>query len=108
MSENIEFNVHSIVQNSTVYGPGLRWVLWVQGCTLGCKGCWNIETWQAGIGKKYTLDELIESINQSGEIEGITILGGEPLQQKLPVLRLIEHVKNLGLTVMLWICSKRV
>ena len=52
--------------------------------------------------EKYTLDELIESINQSGEIEGITILGGEPLQQKLPVLRLIEHVKNLGLTVMLY------
>ena len=102
MSENIEFDVHSIVQNSTVYGPGVRWVLWVQGCTLGCKGCWNVETWQAGIGKKYTLSELIESINQSGDIEGITILGGEPLQQKLPVLRLIEHVKNLGLTVMLY------
>ena len=101
MSENIEFNVHSIVQNSTVYGPGVRWVLWVQGCTR-VRGAGNVETWQSGIGKKYTLDELIESINQSGEIEGVTILGGEPLQQKLPVLRLIEHVKSLGLTVMLY------
>ena len=71
------------------------------GSRFRCKGCWNVETWQSGIGKNYTLDELIESINQSGEIEGVTILGGEPLQQKLPVLRLIEHVKSLGLTVML-------
>ena len=75
---------------------------WVQGCTLGCKGCWNEETWEHGIGETVTLEELKSSIQEAGNIEGITILGGEPLQQKIPVLNLIKYVKTIGLTVMLY------
>ena len=101
MIKDITFNIHSIVQNSDIYDR-TRWVLWVQGCTLGCKGCWNEETWEHGIGETVTLEELKSSIQEAGNIEGITILGGEPLQQKIPVLNLIKYVKTIGLTVMLY------
>ena len=84
-------------KQSSIYGPGLRYVIWTQGCTLACEGCWNKQFWPTG-GESVTVDELFEDIRTTKGIEGITILGGEPLQQEA-TLALIERVKNFGLTV---------
>lgn len=95
--------VHDIIPTSSIYGPGERWVLWVQGCTLGCKGCWNSNTWSNKKGSIRSIDSLAEEINLSrNKIEGITILGGEPLQQPEATLSLIKRAKAMNLTVMLY------
>lgn len=94
--------VGAIEEQSAIYGPGLRFVIWVQGCTLACKGCWNKEFWPSTGGQSFGIDELLERINSTDDIEGITLLGGEPLQQAEPVLELIKRVKNSGLSVFLY------
>lgn len=84
--------VHSILDHSRVNGPGLRTVVWLQGCSLQCPGCWNPDTHKHGSGKFYTPSELGHRILQgevssplartlSREIDGVTFSGGEPIEQ---------------------------
>ena len=102
MARELTINTHNIVESSMIYGPGKRWVLWTQGCTLACKGCWNKQTWSKRGGDEKSISQLIESITSQEDIEGITILGGEPFQQLDGIAELIKSVKQLGLTVMLY------
>jgi anaerobic ribonucleoside-triphosphate reductase activating protein len=88
-------------EHSTIYGPGLRYVIWTQGCTLACKGCWNKQFWPKG-GTPVTITDLVKEILQVKGIEGITILGGEPLQQANATLELIRSVKAVGQTVFMY------
>jgi len=90
-----------ILPHARIYGPGSRFTIWLQGCTLGCKGCWNEQFWPEQGGECYDVDELVKQILDA-EVEGITLLGGEPLQQADSVLELIERVKELNLTVFLY------
>jgi len=89
-------------EQSSIYGPGLRLVIWVQGCTLVCKGCWNTQFWPRKGGHDRTVESLVEQITKTEEIEGITILGGEPLEQAEAVHELILQVKEAGLSVFLY------
>ena len=102
MIRELTINTHKIVESSMIYGPGKRWVLWTQGCILACKGCWNTQTWSKRGGDEKSISQLIESITSQEDIEGITILGGEPFQQLDGIAELIKSVKQLGLTVMLY------
>jgi anaerobic ribonucleoside-triphosphate reductase activating protein len=88
-------------EHSTIYGPGLRYVIWTQGCTLACKGCWNKQFWPKE-GTPVTITDLVKEILQVKGIEGITILGGEPLQQANATLELIRSVKAVGQTVFMY------
>ena len=90
------------LSSSQIYGPGKRFVIWVQGCTLECTGCWNKEFWTTESGYELEISKLISIISSTNEIEGITILGGEPLEQPEATLILIQSVKRIGLTVMLY------
>ena len=90
------------LSSSQIYGPGKRFVIWVQGCTLECTGCWNKEFWTTESGYELEISKLISIISSTNEIEGITILGGEPLEQPEATLNLIQSVKRIGLTVMLY------
>ena len=80
-------------------GPGVRVSLFVSGCTHHCEGCFNKETWDFNFGKPFT-DEVIDDIIEYMKpdyIKGITLLGGEPLEQNnqqglLPLLRKIDHI----------------
>lgn len=94
--------VHATTSQSTIYGPGERFVIWVQGCTLGCKGCWNIETWSNDGGQQSSIQELIDEYERTGPHEGITILGGEPLQQAAACLLLINEIQSRNGSVMLY------
>jgi anaerobic ribonucleoside-triphosphate reductase activating protein len=96
-------NIAHIEECSFIYGPGRRFVIWVQGCSVRCKGCWNKEMWSFKLKKEISISELIESIERNMEtIEGITLLGGEPLDQFEEVLKLFEECKNKDLTTMLF------
>ena len=88
-------------EHSTIYGPGLRYVIWTQGCTLAFKGCWKKQFWPKG-GAPVTITDLVKEILQVKGIEGITILGGEPLQQSNATLELIRSVKAVGQTVFMY------
>ncbi len=91
-----------MVNNTEIYGPGLRAAIWVKGCTLACKGCWNKQYWPSTGGDLVTVHELNQKLNQIQGIEGITLLGGEPLQQSRAILELIKLQKLSGRTIMLY------
>ncbi|WP_135556804.1 4Fe-4S single cluster domain-containing protein [Paenibacillus cymbidii] len=73
--------VHEINPHSAVNGPGRRAVVWVQGCSLGCPGCFNPQTHPGSpVGTPYDPDELGETLALP-DLDGLTVSGGEPLEQ---------------------------
>ena len=95
-------HIHSIESFGTVDGPGIRFVIFMQGCTLKCKYCHNRDTWKVNSGKKITIDELVKEIqNYRTYIEnsggGVTVSGGEPLLQAEFVTELFKNLKELGI-----------
>ncbi len=96
--------IHSLESASRVNGPGLRAVIWLQGCSLGCPGCFNPETHTINGGEAYSIETLIAWLRpQAGDIAGLTISGGEPLQQLAPLADLLEQIHvELALPVILF------
>jgi anaerobic ribonucleoside-triphosphate reductase activating protein len=87
--------IHEFLPRSRVNGPGMRAVVWVQGCSLGCPGCFNTRTHPFDQGRLVSVDELFHLLLAlRGEIEGLTISGGEPLQQCQPLLALLRRVRR--------------
>ena len=82
-------------------GPGRRFALWVQGCTLRCKGCCNPELFEAAGGTERSVESLLAEITAVEGIEGVSILGGEPLQQA-DLAELCAGLQAAGLTVMVY------
>ena len=100
MAKNLQ--IGNIESHSTIYGPGSRFVIWTQGCNLACPGCWNQQFWEANGGRTIAIEALVEEIRLTEDIEGITLLGGEPFQQLDAVVSLVDAVKSLGLSVFLY------
>lgn len=92
-------NIHSIETFGTVDGPGVRFVVFMQGCPLRCAYCHNPDTWEFGSGTKMSVNTLLEEIlRYRNYIEGITVTGGEPLAQIDFVTELFTKVKEHGLS----------
>jgi anaerobic ribonucleoside-triphosphate reductase activating protein len=92
---NKVLRIHHFLPFSRANGPGGRAVIWVQGCTLGCPGCFNPETHSVEGGEPVSVQDLFDRIVALGStIEGITISGGEPLQQWQPLLTLLRRVRR--------------
>ena len=86
--------IHHRLPFSRANGPGARAVIWVQGCSLACAGCFNPETHESDRGKLTSVASLCEWIADLGQtIQGVTISGGEPLQQLEPVTHLVRRIK---------------
>jgi anaerobic ribonucleoside-triphosphate reductase activating protein len=94
-------NLHDFLERSTENGPGTRAVIWVQGCTLQCPGCFNPETHNMGIRQLVSVRDLAERVLAISGIEGITISGGEPFLQAeaLAELGVVLHQNNFGVIV---------
>ncbi|MFP0196180.1 4Fe-4S single cluster domain-containing protein [Pseudomonas sp. PHC1] len=86
----MQINVHHM-ELSSINGPGLRLVLWVQGCALNCKGCFNQSTHAREASALMSVHELAQKINAL-DIAGVTLSGGEPLDQALALEQLIHAV----------------
>ncbi len=87
----------------TVLGPGKRIAIWVAGCGKRCKGCANPELWNGDdfphmdmADLKKTLDGLYEKVE--GQVDGITISGGEPFLQSVELLELVRYLKYEKMT----------
>lgn len=92
-------NIHSIETFGTVDGPGVRFVIFMQGCPLRCAYCHNPDTWEFGKGTKMSVNTLLEEIlRYRNYIEGITVTGGEPLAQIDFVTELFTKAKEHGLS----------
>lgn len=94
-------NIHryEVVENEHLYGPGKRLLLFTQGCSLRCKGCINQHLWEFGKGIDVTVDAIV---NQCHNLDGITLHGGEPLDQANVLGELINKIKQRGKTVILF------
>ena len=94
-------NIHryEVVENEHLYGPGKRLLLFTQGCSLRCKGCTNQHLWEFGKGIDVTIEEIL---NQCTDLDGITLHGGEPLDQANVLVELIRKLKQQGKTIILF------
>lgn len=89
--------IHSEESFGTVDGPGVRYVLFMQGCPLRCLYCHNPDTWDISAGKEVTADEIFESFMKNSVFYkdgGITVSGGEPLLQIDFVTELFKKMKE--------------
>lgn len=95
--------IHSVFSGGTVDGPGIRFVVFTQGCPLRCKFCHNPDTWKIGAGEERSVDDLIKEIvrykNYFGLNGGLTISGGEPLVQLDFITELSKAAVNNGVNV---------
>ncbi len=91
--------IHSVETCGTVDGPGLRYIIFTQGCPLRCQFCHNPDTWKVGDGNIVSVNELVEDIltylpffQASGG--GVTVSGGEPLLQSKFLIALFKELKK--------------
>jgi anaerobic ribonucleoside-triphosphate reductase activating protein len=90
--------VHAIEPRSRANGPGARFVVWLQGCTLGCPGCFNPTTHDARGGNERSIESIAAEI--PADVEGLTLSGGEPLQQAEAAAELLELARTRGLSTL--------
>ncbi len=94
-------NIHryEIVENEHLYGPGERLLLFTQGCSLRCKGCTNQHLWDFGQGVDVAVNEII---SKCIDLDGITLHGGEPLDQAEEVYVLVKELQKRKKTIILF------
>lgn len=101
-------NIHSIETFGTVDGPGVRFVVFLQGCPMRCLYCHNPDTWEVGMGKPMSTDAVLEEYDKYKAYlrnGGLTCTGGEPLMQMDFVTELFKKAKNRGIHTCLDTCG---
>jgi len=94
--------IHSIESFGSVDGPGVRFILFLQGCALRCQYCHNPDSWKVGDGKVRSVSEIIDEVLKYREFfdasgGGITVSGGEPLLQMPYLIELFKACKKHGI-----------
>lgn len=102
--------VHSIETFGAVDGPGIRYVVFLSGCSLACLYCHNPDSWVVKKGKKMSLDEILEDISKyahfiKGSSGGVTISGGDPLSQVDFTKQILLGCKEMGIHTALDTCG---
>ena len=92
--------VAGVIEESIVDGPGIRFVLFLQGCKIHCPGCQNPHTWDFEGGTLVHADEVLERIKGNPLVHGVTFSGGEPFEQAEALLPLAEELKSQGYHLM--------
>ena len=91
--------IHAIEPRSRANGPGARFVVWLQGCSLGCPGCFNPTTHDASGGREVEVEDLLAQL-RAANVEGLSLSGGEPLQQAEAAQALLSGARALGLSTL--------
>lgn len=96
--------IATIVDDTRAEGPGRRWALWMQGCSIRCAACCNPEMFDPRRGEAVTIDALAAQLAaaRARGVEGVTFLGGEPFEQAEALAALAQHARALGMTVMVF------
>lgn len=95
LARDIEFD-------SVANGPGLRAVIWFQGCLHNCKGCHNPETQPIDGGFTKDIDDIVNQIKEADYLDGVTLTGGEPFFQVQKLKILLPQLKELGLSIWMY------
>lgn len=100
---SVELRVAQIVPDTEAEGPGRRFAVWVQGCSLRCPGCCNPEMFAADRGGELVTPEALaaRALATPG-VEGVSVLGGEPFEQAAGVAELCRLVRESGRSVMVY------
>ncbi len=104
MEDKLLARVHSFESFGAVDGPGIRYIIFMQGCHLQCKYCQNRDTWNTTTGTLYSVSDLMKKILKyknyfiaSGG--GVTVSGGEPLLQAKFLIELFKELKKENITI---------
>lgn len=104
-------NYARINKHDVANGPGVRVSLFVSGCTTHCKGCFNQETWDFDYGLRFSVSALeeLEEAMKPEYISGLTILGGDPLEEKnIEMVDLIcSYIRTAFPAKTIWIYTGR-
>lgn len=94
----LDLQVARVLHGTTAEGPGNRTAIWVQGCSIRCHGCINPQLFSVEGGAAHNIQKLVDDA-VAAEVEGITLLGGEPFDQPEAVAILAESAHRAGLGV---------
>ncbi len=97
-----DIRISGLVEESIVDGPGLRFVVFTQGCPHRCKGCHNPQTHDFDGGYMMNVDEILARFDEDPLLSGITFSGGEPFCQPGPLCELAEAVKARGKNIFIY------
>lgn len=86
----MRLRVGACLERSQANGPGERFVVWTQGCALACPGCFNPHLWDRAPGEWLEVEALARRINAVAGLRGVTVSGGEPLEQPEAVAELLR------------------
>ncbi|MEG2254424.1 MAG: pyruvate formate-lyase-activating protein [Vagococcus sp.] len=110
MADKVTGRIHSTENFGTVDGPGVRFIVFMQGCRMRCQFCHNPDTWKINGGREVTTDEILEEALRYqkywGEKGGITISGGEPLLQPEFITDLFKKAKEKGIHTTIDTCGR--
>ena len=95
--------IAGMAQDSIVDGPGLRFVVFTQGCEFQCEGCHNPETWDISGGMEISVEELKKTMLANPLTDGLTLSGGEPFLQAAQCAELAKAARQAKLNV--WVYS---
>lgn len=98
-NEDEKIRIAGIIEESIVDGPGIRYVIFTQGCPHNCQGCHNPQTHDFNSGKIVNIEEIVDNINENPLLKGITLSGGEPFMQAKVLSKLIDKISNRNLDI---------
>jgi anaerobic ribonucleoside-triphosphate reductase activating protein len=96
LNVRIHARIHAIEERSRANGPGARFVVWLQGCTLGCAGCFNPGTHDPMAGREVEIAEIAARMAAAKGVDGLSLSGGEPFQQPAAAAALLAAARGLG------------
>lgn len=102
MNKSSKLRLAAFLPHSRANGPGLRSVLWVQGCSLGCDGCFNPDFQPFAGGYESTVEEVVALLLAQPDTEGVSFSGGEPFAQAAALVEVAEAVRAAGKGVMVF------
>lgn len=91
-----------LTSDSIVDGPGIRTVIWTQGCAHDCPGCHNPGTHSFNGGVEVDIEEVKSALDEIENQSGVTFSGGDPLYQIEPVIELAKYIREKGLNIWLY------
>lgn len=95
----MKLRLAGIEKESIVDGPGIRFVIFTQGCPHQCPGCHNPQTWDYQGGGLWTIADILKEIKKVRGIKGVTFSGGEPFDQAEALVVLAKEIKKMGLDI---------
>ena len=99
---NTQITISAIINESIVDGPGIRMVIFAQGCRHNCKGCHNPHTHSFDGGELIDIGTIVDKIRKNPLLDGVTFSGGEPFEQAEAFAVIAKEINELGLNVMVY------